>query len=302
MAQQALKSAFLSQVPAEARAALDVPALEHTLQELAATGQKVWPSVRLAPERFAAHLAERLPPRADLAKLAALQAADLYLACACLEGDRAALAELERGALEGAAAAASRVDKSPAFTDEVKQALRQRLLSPEDGRPRLLEYEGRAPLRTWLRAAAMRTALNLTRGQQPGSATGDGDEALQNVATGRLDPELDYVRRKYRPQFVAAFRDAMKSLDPRERTVLRLHLVEGAGVEGIAKYYRVHRTTVTRWMATARAQLVATTRRLLTERLNLTGNEVESLVRSLGSRLDFSISQVLSKDSTTDKP
>lgn len=298
MGQQGLRNAFLSRVSAEVRGALDSPGLERTLQGMLDAAQKAWPSVHLAPERFVAHLARRLPPRVDLPKLSALHAADLYLACACLEGDRAALAALERGALQGAAGAATRVDASAAFTDEVKQVLRQRLLSPEDGPPRLMEYAGRAPLRTWLRAAAVRTALNLTRGHEPGAASSEGDEALQSLTASRLDPEMDYVQRKYRPQFVACFKEAMEALDPRERTVLRLHLVEGAGVDGIARYYRVHRTTVTRWMATARAQLVANTRRLLTERLNLTGSELESLVRSLGSRLDFNISQVLVKDPT----
>jgi RNA polymerase sigma-70 factor (ECF subfamily) len=302
MSQEGLKSAFLARVPAGARAALDGPALERTLQELVAAARRAWPSVRLPPERFAAYLAERLPAQVDRARLSTLHAADLYLACACLEGDRAALAELERGALQGAAAAAARVDRSPAFADEVKQVLRQRLLSPEDGRPRLLEYEGRAPLRSWVRAAAVRTALNLTRGKRAGAASEDGDAPLQSLTAGGLDPELDYVQRKYRPHFVACFKEAMAALDSRERTVLRLHLVEGAGLEGIARYYRVHRTTVTRWMATARAQLVANTRRLLTERLRLTGTEVESLVRSLGSRLDFSISQVLTSGVKTPPP
>jgi len=75
--------------------------------------------------------------------------------------------------------------------------------------------------------------------------------------------------------------------------VLRLHVVEGAGVDGIARYYQVHRTTVTRWLQQARAQLVANTRQLLIQRLRVSNRELESLVRSLGSRLDFSISQIL---------
>jgi len=249
-----------------------------------------WPRFQLAPERFAAYLAERLPEGADLEKLAALQAADLYLCCACAEGDRAALDALDRGPLQVCAAAAGRVDRSESFADEVKQSLRQRLLSLEEGRPRILDYEGRAPLKSWLRAAAARTALNLTRGAR----SEDREEAaLERVAAPQLDVELEYVQKRYRPQFAACLREAMAALDVRERTVLRLHVVEGAGVEGIARYYRVHRTTVTRWIQQARASLVANTRQLLTQRLRITGKELESLVRSLGSRLDFSISQIL---------
>src|SRR5262249_28596771 len=120
--------------------------LQGTVERMLAAGRAAWPKVRLAPERFEAFLAERLPRSADPAQMGGLHAADLYLACACAEGDRAALEALEQGPLAVCAAAAARVDRSPAFADEVTQTLRQRLLSPEDGRPRILEYEGRAPL------------------------------------------------------------------------------------------------------------------------------------------------------------
>src|SRR5262245_8995676 len=115
-------------------------AFERMLEAARAT----WPQVRLRPERFAGFVAERFPEDGDGAdpqKLAQLHGADLYLACACAEGDRAALDALDQGPLSVCAAAAARVDRSPSFADEVKQALRQRLLSPEDGRPRILDYE-----------------------------------------------------------------------------------------------------------------------------------------------------------------
>jgi RNA polymerase sigma-70 factor (ECF subfamily) len=260
------------------------------LARMLEAGRAAWPRIRVPPERFITYVVERAPEGADVPRLQSLQAADLYLACGCAEGDRAALEALEQGPFTVTASAAARVDRSPEFADEVKQALRRRLLSPEEGRPRILDYEGRAPLRSWLRAAAARTALNLTRGQR--ASTGE-DEALARATAPQLDPELEYVQKRYRPQFAACLREAMAALDARERTVLRLHVVEGAGVDGIARYYRVHRTTVTRWIQQARASLVANTRRLLTQRLQISGKELESLVRSLGSRLDFSISQIL---------
>ncbi|HZN94401.1 MAG TPA: sigma-70 family RNA polymerase sigma factor, partial [Myxococcales bacterium] len=259
------------------------------LERMLETAHAAWPHVRLLTARFAEFVAERIPEGGDLALLEP-HAADLYLACACAEGDRAALDGLEQGPMKACAAAAARVDRSPAFADEVKQALRQRLLSPEDGRPRILDYEGRAPLKSWLRAAAARTALNLTRGARASSGE---EEALERATATQLDPELEYVQKRYRPQFAACLKEAMAALDARERMVLRLHVVEGAGVDGIARYYQVHRTTVTRWLQQARAQLVANTRQLLIQRLRVSNRELESLVRSLGSRLDFSISQIL---------
>src|SRR5262245_5910057 len=77
-------------------------------------GRAAWPSVRLSPERFEAFLDERLPQGAGAAQLEALHAADLYLACACAEGDRVALEALDQGPMRACEAAAARIDRSPA--------------------------------------------------------------------------------------------------------------------------------------------------------------------------------------------
>src|SRR5262245_27326419 len=93
--------------------------LQRTLERMLAAGRAAWPKVRLAPGRFEAFLEERLPDGVDPAQVEELHAADLYLACACAEGDRAALEALEQGPMLVCASAAARVDQSPAFADEV---------------------------------------------------------------------------------------------------------------------------------------------------------------------------------------
>src|SRR5947208_12487863 len=93
--------------------------LQRALERMLAAGRAAWPKVHLAPERFEAFLEERVPEGAAAAQVDALHAADLYLACACAQRDRAALEALERGPLQVCAAAAARVDRSPTFADEV---------------------------------------------------------------------------------------------------------------------------------------------------------------------------------------
>lgn len=244
---------------------------------------------------FLEHVGTLLPAREPVrASLAELHAADLYLAWRCAKGDRAASAAFDRKVLTPATRAVSRIDPSPAFIDEVKQALRVKLLLGEGSAPRLLEYAGRGALAGWVRAAGLRTALNLTRGKKPERA----DEELPELAAANLDPEFDYISARYRTEFIACLKEALDALAPRERTMLRLHLVNGTGIEALGKYYRVHRTTITRWVAQARTALVADTRRRLTEKLKVTRSELDGLVRVLRSRLDFSISQVLKAEPT----
>ena len=55
--------------------------------ELHQLGRAAWPTVELAPEAFAAYLAEREPTPA--------RAADLYIACACARGDEEAIGRFE---------------------------------------------------------------------------------------------------------------------------------------------------------------------------------------------------------------
>lgn len=49
-----------------------------------------------------------------------------------------------------------------------------------------------------------------------------------------------------------AIEDAAAELAPRDRALLRLHLVERASIDDIAALYRVHRATVARWIQSAR--------------------------------------------------
>jgi RNA polymerase sigma-70 factor, ECF subfamily len=79
----------------------------------------------------------------------------------------------------------------------------------------------------------------------------------------------------------------------RDRTLLRLRLVEGVEVERIATMYRVHRTTVTRWLADTRTALFDETRRILTAELGATGAELDSLAGLVRSQLHVSLVRLL---------
>src|SRR5262249_26465617 len=97
-------------------------------------------------------------------------------------------------------AAARRLDRDPAFLDEVRQALRVRLLvAPEGGRPRIADYAGRGPLRAWVGVAALRVALNLKRAAAPA-----GGDLLAELGTREPDPELRHLKKVYRAEFRGA--------------------------------------------------------------------------------------------------
>ena len=260
------------------------------VDELLAAGRAAWPEIDLARERFAAYLGglgRDGPPDEE-------RGPELYLVCACLAGDGQALAAFDRRYLAQLAGFLHRIDASAPFVEEVRQILRVRLLVDDGERaPRLADYTGRGALASWLRVVAIRAALDLKRARIDRPCDDAEIEALAG-APARQDPEMDYIRTRYAAEFRAAIGTAMTELEPRERTLLRLGLVDGLTADQIAGVYGVHRVTVARWLAAAREHLAGRCQRRLEERLHLGPTELRSLLGLVRSQLDLSVRRLLS--------
>ncbi|WNG32305.1 sigma-70 family RNA polymerase sigma factor [Archangium violaceum] len=292
-ASASLASLFVPHLRPAAQAYAELPSLETVLTQVLASARAAWPRVRLDDAVFLRHLAERVPPSSEPERsLRTFPTADLFLACACVQGDAAAHAALEAHFLPKVAAAVARVSPGADAASEVCQVLREKLLTPEPGRPpRLADYQGQGPLAAWLRAAAVRTALNLRRSSQRQARA--EEEALADATVPGDHPELELLRQRHRTDFQAALAEALAALPSRERTVLRLHLVEGLSLERIGTVYRTHKSTVSRWLARAREEVLAGTRSRLAERLRLSDGELHSLLRDVPGQLDQSLSSLL---------
>jgi RNA polymerase sigma-70 factor (ECF subfamily) len=220
-------------------------------------------------------------------------AADLALARAAAAGDPQAIDALERGPLRQIGDFVARIDPAPAFAQEVRQAVREKLLvGPAPGQPgRLAEYAGTGPLGGWIRVVAVRVALDMKRaaGQD---RPADADRMAQMVVDVALDPEMRLFRERHQGPFQQALGEALSSLSPRERNLLRLHFAEGATLEQLATSYQVHRATVARWLATARQVVMERVAGRLGESMGMSAGEVESVVRLLASQIDISLSRL----------
>ena len=216
-------------------------------------------------------------------------AADVELARAAGGGDPAALRRIDALIADEAGAAARRVDPTAAFSDEVRQAVRIRLLvADDDGRVRIGDYAGRGPLRGWLRVTALRVALNLKRATGPASP-----DVLAELVSTETDPELRHFKQLYRAEFRAALEAALAALPERSRALLRLSYVDGVKLVQLGRLYGVHETTVARWVAKAADEVADDTRRRLVAKLALSPSSLESVARMVLSNLDFSIARVL---------
>ena len=242
---------------------------------------------------FVAHLRRHLRPGQDAAAAGdSLHLGDLYCALGCALGDPRAIEVFERQCMLPLSATLKRLDPTPEFASEAMQLLRQKLLLPKDGQPpRLAEYAGRGPLLHWVRAALLRTGLNLKRDRQRDHLA--SAVPLHESDLPAYDPEALAIRDSYRAAFNRALPFALAALPRRDRSVLRMHLLEGLNVERIGVMYNVHRATVARWLVQARAALRSALLAKLAIELCLPSEEVEAGLGLLPSQLDLTVSRLL---------
>jgi RNA polymerase sigma-70 factor len=217
--------------------------------------------------------------------------ADLALARACGNGEAEALRQFEQRFTPVAQRALGRLGGGRAFVADALQELRVRLFTGP--RPRILEYAGTGPLEAWVKITAVRVALNLRERDdkhQP-RALPESDDAR---AVGALhDPELELAKLRYRDEVHAALNAAFAALDPGERSLLKLYLVDRLNIGEIGKIIGKSRATVGRLVVSVRERLLEDTRARLAGTLGIPQAEVDSVLRLVRSGLDLTLSRIL---------
>lgn len=257
------------------------------VDRILSAGRAAMPELSAGDGAIAAHVARRLEGE-DAPD--GLDAVEVYLACACATGDAGALAEFERRYFATVPAALGRLALGRDEIDEVIQSLRVRLFVADGGAPRVVGYAGHGQLGGLVRVAAIRAGLNLLR--QRGKLEQDAD-GFEDVPVAADDPELARLKAQHRGAFKEAFEEAVRALEPRERSLLGLALVKGLGIDKVATIYGVHRATAARWITSARANLTRAVQRSLGARLGVDTAEVAGLLPLVESQLELSLERLL---------
>jgi len=261
------------------------------LERAYASGRRAWPDVSLSADVFAAFLAGRLDG-SDPALSGTLSTDDLYLVCATLRRDPAALAAFESRVLSRVGQYVGRLDASPQFVAEVAQNLRVKLFLGEGGADgKLAHYSGRGSLHSWVCAVALRAAHDLLRGRPRAASVAPPQEL--DVLAASDDVELQLLRARHHQDFRRAVEEAMTALAPRDRTMLRLYFLEKVTAIQLGRMYGVHETTALRWLARAQEFVAARVRSDLEDRLRLRAEELDELMVLFRSRLDLTFGKLL---------
>jgi RNA polymerase sigma-70 factor, ECF subfamily len=235
-----------------------------------------WPGVTVEREHFDAWVRERAPD-----SLEGIRVDELYLTCACALGQSAAIATFQAEYFRGAELAVRRFAVTP---DEVRQELSEHLfVAAERARPRIAEYSGRGGLERWVRAVAVRLAINLTRARkdQPHETLAD-----DSFFSGE-DVEMAHLKELYRAAFKVAFGEALTALEPELQSYLRLYYLDDLTLAELAQLFGVSAPTASRRLAQARQLVLEGTKAALRARLSIDELELSSIMRLIQSKLSL---------------
>lgn len=256
-------------------------------------GRAAYPDLRIGDATFAGHLSYCAAGNPDLVPASSdLFVEDLYLACACLQRVEGAAETFRRKYGKTIRTALAALSASRAFRDEAEQQVyEQLLLGGPPQPPRIRSYGGHGPLARWVTVVAQHTGLMMLRSDAAQARARDA-AAIERLETS-VHGEIAFLKAEVRSVVDQALTDALRALPRRDRVVLHLHLVGGAGVKKIGSMYGVSPSTVSRWLAQTRDEIAQQVHGLLRTRLRLAPDEVESLMALVLSQLDISLSGLL---------
>ena len=268
--------------------------------ELLEKGQRAWPDLALDERLWARHVGRRLGGCHDRSALTRwseyAHAADLYLAICCAARAPGSVIAFVNHFARDLDVITRRFDEQRYRADDLRQILLEKLFVGDS--PRIEEYAGQGFLLNWLRVMATRTLIDVVRGgaQRRREALVDG-ETLARVIEDDLgsDLEVQFLKREYRTDFKQAFAEAVRGLEPAHRTMIRQHLVDEMTVDQLGALYGTHRSTAARHLARARQALLEATKREFMRRLRLTPSEYDSIMGMIQSRLEVSMTRLLTE-------
>lgn len=254
---------------------LPVAASPSTFTAHVAAGRSAHPEVDVDDARIVAQLA-------DDSKLE--NAPDVVLAAACAAGCPRALATFEAryGAILDAPSRPGAIDVA-----DLAQSVREALFTGPS--PKIAHYRGKAPLEHWLRVVVLRRAESMRRKRR----LDVDDGAVLEAVVGDGDPERAVRHREVGEAYRHAFTSALEALPAEDRALLKLHYVDGLGIDPISRLLGIHRATAARRLATVRERLATDTLARAARETAMTQDELASALRSVRSQLDVSIRRAL---------
>ncbi len=271
-----------------------VPEFSASLERCIHTAHQALPTVRASARAWAVRVRALCEPLERSRWLDVLQHADpseQLLVAALAEGDPRAVAVFEQRYMPEVDRALRRFSLDPDRRAEYRQQARVRMLVGEPSKaPRIHEFQGRGRLGGWVRTVTARLVLNAERNARAHEPV---DELLDHLVAKPLQADKrDPWRRQ---QFQTLLRTSFRSLSRRDRTILRMRYLDNIPATALARVYKVHESTMSRWLAGARALLLATFEGNAVAELG-DRDQAAELIALVESRVDLSLQGLFESD------
>jgi len=286
------------------------------LDAMCMAAEAAWPTVRMERDAFAAYVEQHEAgrelvalgePRAGeddkeaTARVDGEAAAELWICAALARRDPNAAKAFDQRYFAPLPAALQRLRLADHELDELMQLLRMKLLVPSphgdagtSAKLLIERYAGRGKLAGFVKVTATREAISRFRKRSIGDAqAAPFDPELLFLPAPGTDPGLQALKGATRAAFREALAVAFEALEPRERNLLRLHLLGGVTLDKLATMHGAHRATIVRWLRDARERVLDRTRAELSGRLGVRADEVDSLIGLATSHLDLTLERLL---------
>jgi RNA polymerase sigma-70 factor len=225
--------------------------------------------------------------------LAALQVADLALACACARGKEGAWEHFVRQfrpALLAAASAVAGADGGRELADSMYAELFG--IEERDGvRRSLFDYfHGRSSLASWLRAVLAQRAVDRARRSRRFEPLAEADTPFEPSAPSTT-PEVG--RGERRAMVRVALASAIRELAPRDRLRLALYYAQDMKLAAIGRMLGESEATVSRKLARCRTDLRRSVEERLRERHGLNDDQIAECFDLARTDPAFDLARVL---------
>lgn len=288
-------SLFLQALPADKRAAWEEhPDLEAILRTKCREAKREHPAFAVSEEDFVSSMGARCGAGGVL--LEEIIAPDLYLCCACLQGERSALEIFERDYF--AKAHAIMLKSVPRFVaDETIQRLRISLFLPNERRAaKVATYTGKVPLGGWFSIVAQRelasVTRDMTRKKERTNVTSQEVENLPSPASA----EGEYFKQINDAAVRNALAGTFRGLNADDQKLLTWLVKEGASIDVISARLAVHRSTAARMVTRAKARMLEGVREGLRVDLKVSESSLDSICASMATRLDVTLNGIIGND------
>ena len=120
------------------------------------------------------------------------------------------------------------------------------------------------------------------------------DEPLTTAPVPSDDAATMLNKAKLKQALRQAFKQAAAQLSRRDRSLLRMSVLDGLTIDELATMHRIHRATVTRWLVAARDQLTVDARSRFITLAGLEGGDLGHAGELVESQRSVSLGRLLS--------